>query len=173
MTGSLFPDLVAPVVGGDYTSDDWYTPREIVAWADDVLGGIDTDPAWSPNSHVRPRVVAVDGRKADGLAAEWVGSVWCNPPYSDPEPWIKRCALHPEPALMLIKFDPSTAAWGRWIWPYASAVVVYGRRVKFERPGELPAAAPFPSASVYFGPDPWFEKLKEAPGAGCVLRPPW
>lgn len=30
------------------------------------------------------------GIVANGLAQPWFGSVWCNPPFSDIEPWVKR-----------------------------------------------------------------------------------
>lgn len=168
---SLFPDLVSepdPAV----TSDDWYTPAPIVAWARRVLGEIDTDPAWSPRSNVRPKIAGYT-RLCDGLTHVWDGRVFCNPPYSDPEPWIRRCAMRQNPALMLVKFDPSTAAWGRYVWPHAAAVCVFGRRLRFDRPGGPSSSAPFPSAAIFYGPRPPWRVLADGPDVCAVLRPPW
>jgi len=168
----LFPDFLADDADPAVTSDDWFTPDPIVQWARRVLGEIDTDPAWSPRSHVRPKI---DGfsRLRDGLQNVWQGRVFCNPPYSDPEPWIRRCAMRQNPALMLVKFDPSTAAWSRYVWPHAAAVCIFGRRLKFDRPGARATSAPFPSAAVYYGPRPPLRELAAGPDVSAVLRPPW
>jgi len=148
----LFPDFLADDADPAVTSDDWYTPDPIVQWARRVLGEIDTDPAWSPRSHVRPKI---DGftRLRDGLQHVWAGRVFCNPPYSDPE--------------------PSTAAWSRYVWPHAAAVCIFGRRIKFDRPGARATSAPFPSAAIYYGPRPPLRELAAGPDVSAVLRPPW
>jgi len=49
----------------------------------------------------------------DGLRMEWYGKVWCNPPYSEPEKWIRKAieeAKRPEVKVivMLLKSDTGT-----------------------------------------------------------------
>jgi hypothetical protein len=153
------------------TSDDWYTPAEVVSWAEKCLGGIDTDPAWSPRSHVRP------GRgftiSEDGLSKPWDGAVFLNPPYSAPTPWIARASVRHEPTLCLIKLDPSTRMWSQHVWPRARAIVFFGRRLEFARPGALTGAPPWPSCALWYGPPPPLDALKQAPGGSAVVTPPW
>lgn len=167
----------------EFTTDDWYTPRDVVSWAEHVLGGIDCDPAWSPNSLVKPRVLGIDGAVADGLEQLWPGNVWCNPPYSDPRPWIEQCcARRGNRTLMLLKFDPSTKAW-RSLWQHADAVVTFSSRLRFVRDKQADYGANFPSAAVYFDgfgqthrdelSASIVERLKRAPQCGVVLQPPW
>ena len=140
-------------------SDECYTPAWILALAAQAMGGpIDTDPAWSPRSLVRPLVHGWT-HADDGATRPWAGRVWCNPPYSDPGPFCERAVEHAlgrhGPVVMLLKLDPST----RW-WEIAMhgspAVVMLRNRVRFlgARPhGEMPAllssaeVAVFPSLS--------------------------
>ena len=61
-------------------------------------------------------------RETDGLRSPWAGHrVWCNPPYSDIEPWLKKAhAEHPNcPAIVLLLPANRTEQpfWHRWIEP--------------------------------------------------------
>lgn len=59
--------------------------------------------------------------KADGLRQTWAGGrVWCNPPFSDIEPWIERAwDSHAELVVMMI---PATRTdqpfWQKWVEPH-------------------------------------------------------
>lgn len=128
----------------DLESDRCWTPRAIVDAAARIMGGIDTDPAWHPDSHVRPRVHGWTWED-DGLSCAWAGRVWCNPPYSDPAPWIERLALHDGPAMALVKLDPTTAWWRR-AQASAAALCLLAKRVRFEGGFAAGGAAPFPCA---------------------------
>ena len=86
MTGSLF---AVPVQGRD--TDERFTPR----WVFDGLGLVfDLDPA----SPVEGGDVVPARRKLtrddDGLACDWDGLVWLNPPYSAATPWADRFREH-------------------------------------------------------------------------------
>lgn len=125
--------------------DRSFTPRWLVQIVDVLLDGIDTDPCWHPDSHVRPRLVACDGVELDGLVETWRGSTWVNPPYSRPGPWVERCEAHAAtgaPVVALLKCDPSTR-WAAGVWR-ADARVFFSRRLKFEGYGKA-LGAPFPS----------------------------
>ena len=85
------------------TSDDWYTPP----WIFDGLGlTFDLDVASPPGGV--PWIPAARFFDIDdnGLAQEWSGLVWCNPPYSAPAQWCDKWALHPD-GLILIRADLS------------------------------------------------------------------
>jgi len=67
------------------TSDEHYTPKALF----DLLGiTFDLDVA-APigGSGIAPKWFDKD---SDGLAQEWFGNVWMNPPYSNPTPWVEK-----------------------------------------------------------------------------------
>ena len=121
---------------GAVDSDACFTPLDIVTGAIAALGGsIVTDPCWHPDSHVPAGGVRYDGReRGDGLAGEWIGSLWMNPPYSKPLPWAQRFAAHAltgARCLALVKLDPTTGAW-RALTQQAGCVGLLSTRVAFE-----------------------------------------
>ena len=63
---------------------EWYTPAKIIQAARDVLGGIDLDPATHEDAQAIIQAGAYFTTEMDGLAHEWAGRVWLNPPYSQP-----------------------------------------------------------------------------------------
>lgn len=72
-------------------NDEWYTPP----WMFEALGvEFDLDPCspGAPPSFVRAKRHLT---KADnGLAAEWSGRVWLNPPFSYKRAWYERLVAH-------------------------------------------------------------------------------
>lgn len=72
-------------------TDERYTPR----WVFDGLGLIfDLDPAAPVDRNdcvpARKRFTVVD----DGLAQDWDGLVWLNPPFSNATPWADKFIAH-------------------------------------------------------------------------------
>jgi hypothetical protein len=64
------------------TSPDLWRPIK------ERIGGFDVDPA----SGCEPTPIAESRftKEDDGLAQEWEGNVWLNPPFSDKTPWYKK-----------------------------------------------------------------------------------
>jgi hypothetical protein len=62
-------------------SSEWYTPERYIEAVRRVLGGIDLDPASSEMANKTVRAGAYFGRGNDGLAPDWWGRVFLNPPY--------------------------------------------------------------------------------------------
>lgn len=93
--GDLFPDVKAPP--GLEDGDQRFTTRETDAWCRKVAGveKWDLDVAACEESHLAE---AYFTRESDGLKQLWSGGshvairtrVWCNPPFSDIEPWVQR-----------------------------------------------------------------------------------
>lgn len=62
--------------------------------------------------------------EADGLSKSWMGeTVWCNPPYSDLEPWVKKALLEtreggcPKVVMLLPANRTEQPFWQDWIEP--------------------------------------------------------
>lgn len=141
------PLFAAEHVVVDADRDWWCTPPCLVEAVREALGGtIDLDPCSNPLSTVGARLTycAAD----DGLSQPWHDHmrIYCNPPYSDPAPWMERCADAAERdscrVIGCIKADTSTAWWHRQIWGRAKAVCFPRRRVAFLPPPGVEASAP-------------------------------
>jgi hypothetical protein len=117
-------------------------------WVD---GRPDLDPASNPDSQVNAREDYQVERGEDGLARPWSGRVFLNPPYSKPEPWLRRArqhlAIRAATTIALIKCDPSTTWWNKHVWT-ATQVGFIRTRVRFLG-GE--SSANFPVALVNYG----------------------
>ncbi len=126
--------------GGVATTHDWLTPPELVY----ALGKFDLDPCASqfqPWRTAEQQFTIED----DGLARDWVGRVWCNPPYGPhAEKFLKRMAEHGD-GVALIFARTETKAFQEYCWRRASGMLFIAGRVKFRLPGGGsggPAGAP-------------------------------
>ena len=92
--------------------------------------------------------------KNDSLSFNWAEKVkgydpnavwvWCNPPYSDPLPWVQKAIEASEDGLgvmMLVKTDKSTK-WFMEAWNYGVTVFdVMGGRIQFVEPNGTKASS--------------------------------
>lgn len=77
----------------DSLKDEWRTPVEVFSFAEAVLGNIYFDTACTDENKLAMPIWKAafnDGHTDDALACEWRGIVWCNPPYSDIDPWVEK-----------------------------------------------------------------------------------
>lgn len=67
--------------------DDRGTDRDFFEKTAQRLGGFDLDVAAAAHNAKCERFFT---RADDGLAQDWPGRVWCNPPYSDCGAWVRK-----------------------------------------------------------------------------------
>lgn len=115
-------------------NDEWYTP----AWFFKALGvEFDLDPC-SPGSPPSSVPAKRHLTKADnGLAAEWSGSVWLNPPFSSKRLWYERMIQHGN-GIALMPARTETHDFQRYMQA-ADALLFLKGRIYFER-GSRPGA---------------------------------
>ena len=110
-------DSLFNYVNAETTSNDHYTPK----WVFDLLDvTFDLDVA-APVGGV-PWIPALQSysQADDGLVQPWHGLVWCNPPFSDILPWVRRLNEHRNGIALL----PHTkGGWREEIWQGADGVV--------------------------------------------------
>lgn len=99
------------------SSNDHYTPK----WVFDLMGiTFDIDVAAPPNGVPWIPCKKFYTQKDDGLTQTWDGLVWCNPPYSNIEPWVDRMIEHKNGVALL----PHTkGGWREKIWSKADGLV--------------------------------------------------
>lgn len=121
-------------------SDEVATKPAIWRPIAEKVGGFDLDPAagCEPVRIAENRYVPAD----DGLTSPWYGWVWLNPPFSDPEPWLRRLdgryhAGDVDGAVALVRADPS-ANWFHNHFATADAICFLDGRDWFLADGDSP-----------------------------------
>lgn len=114
-------------------SDEWYTPK----WLFDALGLMFAIDVCSPadRAHVAVPTESWYTEEDDGLAQEWKGLCWCNPPYSDAEPWADKMIEHGDG--LLLTHVPMNGEWMLDVWRACDAFRLF-QGMDFVRPsGDL------------------------------------
>lgn len=153
-----FADLLNPrELDASDESDGWYTPTWMVDAARLVLGSIDTDPATCAAAQAIVQAKTWYTATENGLVQPWHGRVWCNPPYSDPLPWVARMTAlyqaHTIDAGMMLLNCSCSPSWAQLLWRHATAVCLLGKRINFWHPTKTNANGSYDrdSAVFYFG----------------------
>lgn len=110
-------------------TETWLTPPHIL----DALGPFDLDPCAAPEPRPWPTAARHITLPDDGLAQDWNGRVWLNPPYGRAVAgWISKLADHGRGTALL--FARTDVAWfGEHVWPRASALLFLRGRLKFHK----------------------------------------
>lgn len=149
-----------PVRGTTGTGDnEWYTPQEHIERARRVLGGFDVDPASNAKAQDKVQAAQFFDVETDGLAQEWNGRVWLNPPYAQPfiaqfmqklrDEFIDgRCS-----SAIALTHNYTDTKWFQETARVASAICFTRGRIRFYSPTGQLAAPTQGQAFFYFGDD--------------------
>lgn len=129
-------------------SDEWSTPRDRFAEWSREFGPFTLDVAATADNAVCEHFYTLQD---NGLAQEWTGTVWCNPPYSTVAKWVEKAywsARNGATVIMLVPARTDTKWWHTWV--VKSEIRFIAGRLKF---GDATTGAPFPSALLVFRGD--------------------
>lgn len=160
LSKSTFTDGVPKALQSS-ESNEWYTPHEYVEAARALMGGIDLDPASCEFANETVQAAAFYSLQDNGLAQDWQGRIWLNPPYGRDEEnesnqgvWSGRLIRAYESgtvteAVLLVN-AVTDRIWFAPFWNYAICFVK--QRIKFYNgdPEHKPAPT-HGSVLVYFG----------------------
>jgi phage N-6-adenine-methyltransferase len=151
-TAAEVREVVSPLTRGQLSNqqggtDEWATPQDFYDAVDAELG-FDLDACALDSSAKCERYFTPE---TDGLAQDWTGTVWMNPPYGDAiGRWVLKAWESAQAGATVACLLPARVDTGWW-WDYCryGEVRFLRGRLKF---GESGNSAPFPSVLVIFGP---------------------
>lgn len=156
--------------------NEWYTPVDFIGAARDVLGEIDLDPASSDVAQVTVRAGNYFTVEDNGLAHEWQGRVWLNPPYAQPHiadfvaKMVEQRLLGNVTAAIMLTHNYTDTAWFQSAANVADAICFTRGRVKFTDANGAVAAPTQGQAFFYFG-DGVERFAARFASVGFVVRP--
>lgn len=94
------------------SSEEFGTPIQFVRPLATALDGFDVDPA--SGAEAQPLASTRYDESDDGLAQEWHGDVWLNPPFSEKTEWVRKArrevrAGRADTVVLLLPVDTSTS----------------------------------------------------------------
>lgn len=144
-----------PHVANNSGNNEWYTPAEYIEAAREAMGSIDTDPASNDIANKIVKAEKYYTIETNGLAHDWTGNVWMNPPYSSDliskfVEKLKEQRANYNQAIILVN-NATETQWFYEIVKIASAVCFPKSRVKFYMPDGKTGAPLQGQAVLYVG----------------------
>jgi hypothetical protein len=97
-------------------------------WIYKSFGLFDIDPCAGENTNIATTNWR-GGRNENGLEKKWSGFIWCNPPFSQKEIWIKKMIAHNNGILILP--ERGSAPWFGPLAESAGKYFVMGKKINF------------------------------------------
>jgi phage N-6-adenine-methyltransferase len=138
--------------------NEWYTPAQYLDAARELLGGFDIDPATSDAAQARVKAAQWFTKDDDGLAQEWKGKVWLNPPYSQPliHQFVAKLVEEVEAGnvteAVMLTHNYTDTGWFHLAERAASNICFTRGRIRFEGADGSFASPTQGQAFFYFGP---------------------
>lgn len=139
---------------GEY---EWYTPKEVVDLAREVMCGIDLDPASCETANKIVQASEFYDQEQNGLEQEWSGAVWLNPPYAAGlvGDFVEKLLTDVdggavEQACVLVN-NATETRWFQALADKCNAICFPRKRIKFWNPGRELATGLQGQAVLYFG----------------------
>jgi ParB family chromosome partitioning protein len=135
------------------------TPEQYLEAARATLGGIDLDPASSAIAQERVQAARYYTKEEDGLAHDWAGTVWLNPPYGALMAQFLDKLVHHYDAgevtagIILVSLHAISAGWTALLFD-ANLMCFTDHRIPFKRDDGQPPSTPYGSVFAYYGPSP-------------------
>ena len=153
------PEQPKPHVTHNSGNNEWYTPPKYIEAARRVMGAIDLDPASSDKANEIVRASRYYTAGDDGLAHDWQGRVWCNPPYSSAlvSSFCEKLVGHVRAgdvheACVLVN-NATETGWFQSLLGVASCVCFPRSRIKFQdSDGNVAGTGLQGQAILYIGP---------------------
>jgi phage N-6-adenine-methyltransferase len=129
--------------------DEWETPDKLFDFLNQKCGGFDIDVCANARNKKVPKYFY---KAQNGLNQEWKGVCWCNPPYSNIEPWVDKAIMETRSGsrtviYMLIPANTDTSYFKK-VFENACEIIFIKGRLTFK--GEQNYPARFPSCVVIF-----------------------
>ena len=125
-----------------WTGDpEWYTPPKYIEAARAVMGSIDLDPASNEYAQKTVRADEWFGKRDDGLAQQWNGRVFLNPPYGQPDcsNFVEKlCADYAAgnvPSAVLLTDNRTDTRWWHLAATTSAAICFTLGRINFQKEG--------------------------------------
>lgn len=140
-------------------NDEWYTPRNIMVRARNVLGVIDLDPASCAEANEEVQATRYYTKEDDGMSLPWFGRVWCNPPYGRLASQFTQRLLveyaqgNVTEGIILVNANALGAKWGQLLWDF-TVVCSPSARIHFLKPGGGHTSSTHGSLVGYVGSNP-------------------
>lgn len=139
-------------------TNEWYTPAEYIEAARRVLGGFDLDPASCEEANQVVQAARFHSERDPGLAHEWKGRVWLNPPYGRlAGEFVVNLAREYDAgnvtaAIALVNAHCTDTTWFRPLWDH-TLCFTHGR-LNFGAGTARRSGSTHGSVFAYLGPDP-------------------
>ena len=138
-------------------NEEWYTPPEYLEAARQVMGGFDLDPASSDEANELVGAATYFTKADDGLAQDWVGKVWLNPPYTTGviDAFVSKLVASDATEAILLVNNSTDTGWFALASSTSTAMCLPTGRIRFiDGCGKYGDEMPSPlqgQAILYFG----------------------